>query len=160
MYLRKKYHTVKEDKNMFDIMPFRRRGNYVSEYSPFRDMEEFEKRFFSSSALESFRTDIKDNGREYVLEMDMPGFKKEDINVDIEGGVLTVSAERHSDYEDEDKKKNYIRKERSYGMYKRSFDISEIDESAIVASYDNGMLKLVMPKREAQVPESRRLEIQ
>ncbi len=144
---------------MFDIMPYRRRGSLVSGYDPFRDMEEFEKHFFGNSQLESFKTDIKDNGKDFVVEMDLPGFKKEDIKVDIEGGVMTISAERHSDYEDEDKKKNYIRKERSYGTYKRSFDISEIDESGITASYEDGLLKLILPKKQAAVPESRRLEI-
>lgn len=144
---------------MFDIMPYRRRGSLVSGYDPFRDMEEFEKHFFGNSQLESFKTDIKDNGKDFVVEMDLPGFKKEDIKVDIEGGVMTISAERHSDYEDEDKKKNYIRKERSYGTYKRSFDISEIDESGITASYEDGLLKLTLPKKQAAVPESRRLEI-
>ena len=144
---------------MFDIMPYRRRGSLASGYDPFRDMEEFEKHFFGNSQLESFKTDIKDNGKDFVVEMDLPGFKKEDIKVDIEGGVMTISAERHSDYEDEDKKKNYIRKERSYGTYKRSFDISEIDESGITASYEDGLLKLILPKKQAAVPESRRLEI-
>ena len=144
---------------MFDIMPYRRRGSLVSGYDPFRDMEEFEKHFFGNSQLESFKTDIKDNGKDFVVEMDLPGFKKEDIKVDIEGGVMTISAERHSDYEDEDKKKNYIRKERSYGTYKRSFDISEIDESGITAFYEDGLLKLILPKKQAAVPESRRLEI-
>ena len=144
---------------MFDIMPYRRRGGLASGYDPFRDMEEFEKHFFGNSQLESFKTDIKDNGKDFVVEMDLPGFKKEDIKVDIEGGVMTISAERHSDYEDEDKKKNYIRKERSYGTYKRSFDISEIDESGITASYEDGLLKLILPKKQAAVPESRRLEI-
>ena len=143
---------------MFELTPFVKR-NHVTTYDPFRLFDEMERSFFKGSELGDFRADIRDTGDAYELEADLPGVKKEDIKVDIEGGVMTISAERHSDYEDEDKKKNYIRKERSYGTYKRSFDISEIDESGITASYEDGLLKLILPKKQAAVPESRRLEI-
>ena len=85
---------------MFDLKPYERK-NQVSSYNPFRDMDAFERNFFSnpfgffgSNMLAEFKTDITDNGNEYLLEADLPGFKKEDIKLDINGDVLTVQAER------------------------------------------------------------------
>ncbi|MPN59108.1 18 kDa heat shock protein [bioreactor metagenome] len=94
-----------------------------------------------------------------MLEADLPGFDKKDIKIDIDGGYLTINAERHSKSEEKDDKNNYIRCERSYGSFSRSFDVSAINTDAIAASYDNGVLKLTMPKKTPEVPTSRRLEI-
>ena len=94
--------------------------------------------------------------REYP---NLPGFAKEDIHLDLEGDVLTVSAERHSEWEDSDKKGNYLRCERSFGQYSRSFDVSNVETDQIRADYNNGVLKLTMPKKGKTVPASRRIEI-
>jgi HSP20 family protein len=144
---------------MFELIPFRRFSQNTSLYNPFKELEEMEKLFFKGSTLAEFKTDIKDNGDSFLLESDLPGFKKEDIKIDIEGDYLTISAERRSDFEEQDKKGNYIRCERSYGSYKRSFDISEIDAEGISAEYLNGVLTLTMPKKQAVLPASKRLEI-
>ena len=143
---------------MFELTPFVRRHN-VSSYDPFREMENFEKNFCGKSQLPDFKTDIKDNGDSYELMADLPGFKKEDINVSIDGGYMTISAERHNETEEKDKRNNYVRIERSYGNFSRSFDISGIKADAISASYEDGVLKLTMPKLEKEVPSTRRLEI-
>lgn len=75
---------------MFGITPY---NKYHGVYDPFRELEKMEKELFSGrDGLASFRTDIKDNGDAYLLEAELPGFKKEDIHVDIANGVLTVSA--------------------------------------------------------------------
>lgn len=151
---------------MFELRPYTRR-NTVSYYNPFREMEEFEKKFFSdpffasgSDSLAEFKTDIKDDGDSYLLEADLPGFEKEDIKLDIDGDCLTISAERHSEHEEKDKKGKYVRCERSYGSYSRRFDVSGINTDEIKAKYDNGVLKLTMPKKEKVLPASRRLEIE
>ena len=82
---------------MFGITPY---NKYHGVYDPFRELEKMEKELFSGrDGLASFRTDIKDNGDAYLLEAELPGFKKEDIHVDIANGVLTVSAERKHDEE-------------------------------------------------------------
>lgn len=152
---------------MFELA--RRNNNHqVNTYNPFRDMEEFEKTFFSNpfgsffgnSDLAEFKTDVTDEGDHYLLEADLPGFDKKDIKLDISGDVLTVSAERHSKVEDKDKKDKIVRVERSYGSYTRQFDISGVDAEGIKAKYDNGVLELTMPKKHEAVPESRRLEIE
>ena len=149
---------------MFEMRPYAKRNNSL--YNPFRDMDEFEKKFFSSpfgffdtNVLDEFKTDIKDEGDRYELEADLPGFDKKDIHLDINGDMLTVSAERHSEHEEKDKKNKYVRCERSYGSYSRSFDVSGINIDGIEASYTDGVLTLTMPKKASEVPASRRLEI-
>lgn len=149
---------------MFEIIPFTHR-NQVAGYNPFKELDALEKSFFGASPFFSertvvpFRTDIKENEKEYLLEADLPGFKKEDIHIDINEDYLTIQAERHSSHENEDEKKNYVRCERSYGSYARSFDISGIDADKITAKYDNGVLTLTMPKKEPVTPASRQLTI-
>ena len=78
---------------MFELTPYERRHQRAL-FNPFRDMENFEKNFWGDMSATDFKTDIKDNGKEYVLEAELPGFKKEDIHVDIEDGYMTISAER------------------------------------------------------------------
>ena len=87
-------------------------------------------------------------------------FEREDINIELDDTYLTIQAERKSETEEKDKKGNYVRRERSYGSFSRSFDVSGIDVSAIKASYQDGVLKLVLPKKEEIVPAARRLEIE
>ncbi len=141
------------------LVPYTRR-NHVSTYNPFRDFDELERAFFSDSTLGEFKTDIREAGDNFVLEADLPGFKKEDIHVDLSGDALTITAERHSEYEQKDKKGNYLRCERSYGSYSRSFDTTGIDTSKITAAYTDGVLRLTLPKREQVQPGARRLEIE
>ena len=119
--------------------------------------EEFFKNEFLAPDLmkemNAFRTDIQDLGDHYLLEADLPGFDKKDINLEIRDHRLIISAERKEEKEEKDEKKNYIRRERSYGSFSRSFDLSEIDEEKIGASYTDGVLKITMPKTE-KTPES------
>ena len=142
---------------MFELMPFTR-GHGVDLYNPFRDLEELERSLFSNSGTTAFRTDIRDAGDAYLLEADLPGMKKEDIHIDIEGDRLSISAERSAVREE--KNDEYIRCERSYGSFSRSFDISGIRAGDISAAYEDGVLKLTLPKQVQRAPESRRLEIQ
>ena len=145
---------------MFELTPYyRKRRNGLNVYDPFRDFDDIERSFFGER-VHSFSTDVLDNGDSYSVETDLPGFKKEDIHIDIAGDTMTVSAERHSNYEDKDKKDSYIRCERSYGSYCRSFDVTGIDTEKIAAKYDNGVLTLTMPRKEPKQPASRQLTIE
>ena len=83
---------------------------------------------------------------------------KQDINIDISGNTLTLTAQHNEENEKKDEN-NYICKERSYGSYSRSFNISGIDTDKIDAEYKNGILYMTMPKKEPTAPETRRLEI-
>lgn len=143
---------------MFGLMPFEHRQNSLG-YNPFRELEEMERSFFGSRELSAFKTDIQDKGNAYELSTDLPGFKKDDIHLELDGDTLTVSAERHSDWEDEEKKGGFVRCERSFGQYSRSFDVSGVDTGKIEASYEDGVLKLTLPKKQETVPASRRIEI-
>ena len=113
--------------------------------------------FRSENALQSFKTDIKDEGDKYVMEAELPGFDKEDIKLDISGNDLVLTAEHKA--ENEDKQDKYIRRERTYGSYQRSFDLTGIDTNNITAEYKNGILTLDLPKMQEVKPETKRLEI-
>ena len=143
---------------MYTMLPF----HHMSR--TFNDLfDEMERSMFPaqpSGRLPAFRTDIQDQGDHYLLEADLPGVKKEDIHIDIDGDYLSISAQRNASREEKDDKGNYIRCERSYGSFSRSFDISSVQAEGITAAYDNGVLTLTMPKKDQTVPTSRRLEIQ
>ena len=145
---------------MFEIIPIERRNRHVATYDPFREMEEFERSFWGNNAVTTtFRTDVEDTGDAFKLEAELPGFKKEDIKIDVEDDCLTISAERKVDEDKKDEKNNFVKRERYYGSYSRSFDVSGINIDGIEASYTDGVLTLTMPKKAAEVPASRRLEI-
>ena len=145
---------------MFEIIPIERRNRHVTTYDPFREMEEFERRFWGNSSMTAaFRTDVEDTGDAFKLEAELPGFDKEDIQLDLDNDTLTISAEHSSDKKEEDKKRNFVKRERYYGSYTRSFDVTGIDVDRIEAEYNNGVLTLNLPKKQENIPVSRRLEI-
>ncbi len=143
---------------MFELTPFGYRR--VSAYNPFRELEEMSRSFWNDTELTAFRTDIKKQDGNYILEAELPGFKKEDISIDIDKDCLTISAEHKSEENEDDKDKGFIRRERYYGSYSRSFNIKGIDADAISASYNDGVLTLTMPEKTPEIPAARRLEIQ
>ena len=144
---------------MFELIPFDRHGRQMSAFDPFRQLEEMERSFWNSgSNLPAFRTDVLDTGDAYKLEAELPGFNKEDIKIDVENDVLTISAERKFDHKSEEKP-NYIKRERYYGSYSRSFDVSGVTVEGIEAAYKDGILTVTMPKRPENVPVKRSLEI-
>jgi len=154
---------------MFELRPFNQ--NHQTRdlyYNPFRTMEEFENQFFGRNAgplfnadsFGSIRTDVRDDGDKFLLEADLPGFDKKDIHLDLNGDVLTIDATRHSEHEDKDSQGRYLRCERSYGSYRRSFSMDGIDTAAIRAQYTDGVLHLTLPKLQPAAPEKRALEIE
>ncbi len=144
---------------MFGITPYERRNSDLMFFNPFRELEDFEKNFFRTSAPAAFRTDIRDEGKEYVLEAELPGFDKSDIGIDVNDGYLTITASHSEEKDEKDKKGNYLRRERSYGSVSRSFDVSEIEEEAISAKFNNGVLELILPKKAEKAQISRKIEI-
>ena len=143
---------------MFELIPFDRHSRSMAGFDPFRMLNEMDRRFFTGvPSVSVFNTDVIDTGDAFKLECELPGFKKEDIKIDIENDCLTISAERSSD--DKDEKENYVKRERFYGSFTRSFDVSGINVDAIEAAYTDGVLTVTLPKKAAEVPASRRLEI-
>ena len=142
---------------MIKLTPFYSRN--INAYNPFYEMERLEKAFFGDSTQPaSFRTDISDNGEAYIVESDLPGVNKEDIDINIGDGILTVKAERKYENTDENGGK-YLRRERAYGSFERSFNISDIDAENIDAEFKNGVLVLTLPKKLPEAPKSRKLEV-
>lgn len=148
---------------MFEIIPM---TNSRSFWSPFREMDSLARAFFNEpffsekTQIKPFRTDIRKIENGFVLEADLPGFDKKDIAVDIDGDILTIKAERHSESENSESKDSFVRIERSYGSYERSFDVSGINTDLISAKYENGVLVLNMPEKEPVKQETKKLEIQ
>ena len=95
--------------------------------------------------MSNFQTDVTDEGDHYLLQAELPGFKKEEIHVNVDGDYLTIKAE-HKEETESKEKKNYIRRERRFGTYTRSFQISDVDIAHIQASYKDGVLELKLPK--------------
>ena len=143
------------------LIPYRKNANgLTSFYNPFRMMEEMEREFFGDQRTGSFNTDIRETETGYVLEADLPGFRKEDINIDLTDNTLTIRAERHSEHEEKDKRGNYIRCERSYGTFTRTFSLEGVDTEGIKAGFKDGVLTLTMPRLIEPKVAGRRLEIE
>ena len=141
---------------MFGMIPFEHTDRDL-----YRSFDNFARDFFGSSnaSLPAFRTDIQDKGESYLLEADLPGFNKEDINLDLKDNILTISATHQEQSEDKDEKGTYLRRERRCGSFQRSFDVTGIDAAGITAAYENGVLMLTLPKEQPTVPPTRRIEI-
>ena len=96
-------------------------------------------------------TDVRETDKGYMVDIDMPGFKKDDISLDLQNGYLTVSAHRNSSHEDKDDNGRWLRRDRYAGSCSRSFYVGEdVKESDIHASYRNGTLCIQVPKMQAQ----------
>lgn len=105
---------------------------------------------FLDSETSKMKCDIYEEKGVYYLELDIPGFNKEDINIEYNKGTLTISAEKKNEHE-EKKDKNYIRRERFYGKLSRSFYLGDIDEEGIKAEFNQGTLKVTAPKKDENI---------
>ena len=105
---------------------------------------------------------VRETDGSYELDVDLPGFKKDEIKVDLKNGYLTISAEKGIDKETENKKGHYIRKERYVGSNSRSFYVGDdVKASEVNAKYENGILKISLPKAEAKkLPSSGSISIE
>lgn len=142
---------------MFDLIPFERRNDNL--FDAFDRM--VNDSFFGGMDRQfaPCRTDIIDQGDKYLLKADLPGFQKEDIKISVQGDELNISAERKESKDDKDKQGNYIRRERRYDSYSRSFALDGIDAGKISASYNDGVLNLQLPKIPEVKPETTTIEI-
>lgn len=141
---------------MFDLIPFNRRERRLWNLMD----NDFSRMFRQFGSDRNMSTDIVDKGDYFELTAEMPGMAKENIQLDVSGDYLTISAEHKSENESEEKQ--YVCRERSYCQYKRSFNISDIKAKEIKASYKDGVLHVTLPKKEATPIEDTqfRLEIE
>lgn len=144
---------------MFELFLRRNNKSILDELNMFEKnfLNVFQKDFNSFFESSSMKTDIINNKDFYLIQAELPGFKKEDISIEIKDDELLISAK----YEDnlEDKTENYIRKERRMNSYKRIFNISDINQDLIEAKYENGILELKLPKKEEKIPQTKKINI-
>lgn len=149
---------------MFDMVPFRRNNSINKRGDDIFDS--FFNNFFGDDMFypsnistfgNGFKVDLKEDENNYMIEADLPGIKKENIDINLNNNYLTISAKRQDDVED--KKGNYVRRERRYGEFKRSFYIDNVDENTIDASFSDGVLKVILPKKEKTKESQRRIDI-
>lgn len=99
---------------------------------------------------------IQDNEREFLLELAIPGQKKEDFNIEVDNQVLSISMEKKE--ENEVKEDNFTRREFSYSSFRRAFTLPEtVNEDGIEAKYEDGILRFVLPKKEEALPKPKRM---
>lgn len=140
---------------MYGVTPFGR--NPLNLFNVFNELD---RNFFNDTMqVNSCRTDIRDTGDKYIMEAELAGFDRDDISLDIKDSYLVISAERKNSSDEKNNDNKYIRRERSYSSYKRSFDISDVDTENVNAEYKNGVLTIDLPKKKHEEPVSRRLEI-
>lgn len=113
---------------LFDLLA----GNSFPEPRAFRNLD--------------MKTDVKDLGQNYQIEIEVPGVNKKDVNVAYNDGYLTVTVKQDRELNDKDKKGNYVHRERFSGVASRSYYVGTIDEKAIKATYTDGILSLTLPK--------------
>ncbi|MBW7818424.1 Hsp20/alpha crystallin family protein [Streptococcus thermophilus] len=114
--------------------------------TPFDFFEDFSRNFFNDFKSNLIKTDIHETDNEYLVEAELPGILKENIQVTYEDGVLTISGQQQTDTVDEDKKGKLIRSERSLTSVRRQYLLENVKEDEIKASYSDGILKVTLPK--------------
>jgi HSP20 family molecular chaperone IbpA len=115
-----------------------------------------EGKHFGVPTTSVMRTDIREDGKGFELDIDLPGFKKEDVKAQLKDGYLTISAENSQSSDEKDDDGKYIRRERFFGTCSRSFYVGEdITEEDIKAKFENGILKISVPKKEAKPVEEK-----
>ena len=127
----------------------------------FDDWMDFPFRTNTSTSL--MKTDIRETDNSYELDMDMPGFEKEDIKAELKNGYLTISASSHKNNDEKDNDGKYIRRERYSGSCSRSFYVGEdVKQEEIKAKFENGILKVSIPKKEEKpaVEENKHIAIE
>ena len=118
---------------------------------------EVDKALYGKHANNVMKTDVKETDTGYEVDIDLPGFKKDEINAQLDNGYLTISAAKGLDKDEKDKKGKYIRKERYAGAMSRSFYVGEgITQEDITAKYEDGILRLSVPKKEAKAVENKK----
>jgi HSP20 family protein len=134
---------------MFGLMPYT--------FNEFRRFDSLFNEFFEKKPS-LIKVDVKETESEYFLEAELPGFNKENINLEYKDNYLTLSANREEVVEDS--KESYIRKERSYGKVSRTFYIENLDKDNIKAKYKDGVLQVTLPKVQETIDESSKIEIE
>ncbi len=118
---------------------------------------EVDKALYGKHAGHVMKTDVKETDAGYEVDIDLPGFKKDEISAKLDDGYLTISASKGLDKDEKNKEGKYIRRERYAGAMSRSFYVGgDVTEEDIKAKYEDGILKLSIPKKEAKAVENKK----
>ena len=118
---------------------------------------DFDKKYYGKNTDQVMKTDIKEKDKEYEGDIELPGYKKEDVKAELKDGYLTISAAKNVSTEDKKEDGKYIRKERFSGNVSRSFYVGEdMTQEDIYAKFEDGILKLTVPKKEAKKVEDKK----
>ena len=124
---------------------------------------DIDRKLYGHTASRMMRTDVRENDGTYEVSIDLPGFKKDEITLSLENGVLSVAAAKGLDKNEKDKEGKLIRQERYSGSMTRSFYVGDaITEEEVKAKFEDGVLKLTIPKKEEKetIPEKKRILIE
>ncbi len=113
---------------------------------------------YSNANTSVMKTDVRENQDSFDIDIDLPGYKKDDVKAELKDGYMTITAEKNDSNEEKDKKGNYIRRERFYGTCSRSFYVGDdVTEEDIKAKFEDGILKINVPKREKkeEIPQKK-----
>ncbi len=128
----------------------------------FRGFPNMDRTLYGKHAQNLMKTDVRETDQGYELDIDLPGFKKDEIRVELQNGYMTITTEKTLDKNEDNKQGKMLRRERYAGTMQRSFYVgSHVTEADIKASYENGVLHLTVPKKEApKMPEKRQIMIE
>ncbi|MGY4688280.1 Hsp20/alpha crystallin family protein [Salibacterium sp. K-3] len=130
---------------MADLFPKRNR-DFFSWLPGLFDKDTTTDLFERPFGLQYPKVDVKDEGDHYLVEAELPGFSKEDVSVEYKNGYITLEGRKEESSETNDENQNYIRKERSYGSFQRSFYVGDVNEEEINGQFHDGLLTLHVPK--------------
>ncbi len=131
-------------------------------FPEFRDLRNVDRRLYGKNASREMRTDVHEHDDHYALDIDLPGFKKDEITLELENGCLTVTASKGLDRDEKNAEGKVIRKERFAGTMSRSFYVGEnVTEQDIKAKFEDGVLTLTIPKiDQPKLPERKTIAIE
>lgn len=145
--------------NLFDEFmnfPFRMGKDF-----DFGNLSAAEKKLCGKDAARMMRTDVKEKDDGYEVSVDLPGFGKDEIEISLDDGFLTVKAEKKTEEDEKDKNGKLIRQERCSGSMQRSFRVGdELTAEDVKAKFENGVLIMTLPKKEPAVPEKKLIAIE
>lgn len=149
---------------MFDLTPYNRKNGIGKKQRDVFDIERLFENFLSDTFFSSLygagdiKVDVRENEKEYIVEAELPGINKEEINVELRDDNLTISVERNEIINEE--REGFIKRERKSGSYSRTFYIPDVKQKEVKAKYENGLLTLVLPKQEPGTVRGNRINIE
>lgn len=148
------YPSIWNESLFDDLMNF--------EFPRFRDLDDVDQKLYGKHASRVMKTDVHEQDDHYDVDIDLPGFKKDEIKIELDNGYLTVNASKGLDKEEKNDKGKLIRQERYSGSMQRSFYVGEnVTEEDIKAKFEDGVLMLTVPKKDApKLPEKKTICIE